>query len=42
MESKHFVKSVFMIGLVFAVAAMVSFPVPRAYAEPSDKGNPLA
>ncbi len=41
MESKHFVKSVFMIGLVFAVAAMVSFPVPRAYAESSDKGNPL-
>ena len=39
MESKHFVKSVFMIGLVFTVAATVSLPIPRAYAEPSEKGN---
>jgi hypothetical protein len=30
-----------MIGLVFTVAAMVIFPVPKAHAEPSDKGNPL-
>jgi hypothetical protein len=41
MKSIHFVRSFFIAGFVFAVAAMVSFPVPRAYAEPSDKGNPL-
>ena len=41
MKSRHFVRTFFFAGLVFAVAAMVSFSVPRAYAEPSDKRNPL-
>jgi hypothetical protein len=41
MKSRHFVRSFFIVGLVFTVAAMVIFPVPKAHAEPSDKGNPL-
>ncbi len=39
MKSRHFVRTFFFAGLVFAVTAMVSLPVGSAYADSSDGGN---
>ena len=39
MKSKHFVTLFFVVGLVFAVAAMVNLPVGNAYADSSNAGN---
>ena len=39
MKSKHFVTLFFVVGLIFAVAAMVNLPVGSAYADSSDGGN---
>jgi hypothetical protein len=39
MKAKHFVTLFFIVGLVFAVAAMVNLPVGSVYADSSDGGN---